>query len=155
MPDSPLHVIINEIRKNYGGKEASLVDIRLIESKYKICSIINTRDTNTAYLRITSYGLNGVNFEDITFDFSGFPNIRNDLSNFVFSISRVLFGLAYGINLSDSANRLIGSIAEPSFDYFDLRDEVSALQSRFADLENKLKEVNKQESQISLFDYNK
>ena len=65
MVDSPIHQIINEIRKRYANKNVSLSDIRNIESKYNVCSLVNVRNDNCAFLRITSFGCDEVVFEDV------------------------------------------------------------------------------------------
>lgn len=106
MLDSPIHELINDIRKRYSGKNVSILDIRNIEDNFKLCSFVNIRNDNCAFLRITSFGFDEVVFEDIVIDLDLIKKF-NSQEELIFNISKVLFNLAYGVVLVDSNESVI------------------------------------------------
>lgn len=153
MADSPIHITINDIRKNYVGKKLSLIDVRIIEDMYHICSIANVRNNNTAFLRITSYGLEGVIFEDVVFDFDGVVKREEDTHTFIFNLSKALYDLVYGIQLIDENMPVLKDYLKPSVSYTDLRKDVKELKEKIGLLELKIKDIqNGKPVQETLFD---
>ena len=83
--NSAFHIIINEIRKKYAGKKASMLDVYDIESTYKISSFMNIRNDNCAFLRITSFGLDEIVFEDIVTNLAFIKPFNKLLEHFFFN----------------------------------------------------------------------
>lgn len=160
MADSPIHIILNDIRKSYSNKKCSMIDIRNIENKYRICSVVNTRANNCAFLRITSYGLKEVLFEDVCLDYSQINADTSDIHRFIYTISKGLYEMAYGVFLEDVNDRLIDEDVEPSIDFFSLEDELSRVNTELervkqecSELKQQLSDLqNNKQSQISIFD---
>ena len=152
MANSPIHEVLNDIRSKYTGMEASILDIRRIEELYKICSILNTRNGDTAYLRITAYGLKGVAFEDICIDFAKFHYDTDDVHQFIFQLSKALYEVAYGVCLIDGADVLIEELKRPSLDFSNLQKELLALQDRCAMLEQQIAALKSGSKQGTIFD---
>ena len=152
MIDSPIHQIINEIRRRYANKNVSLSDIRNIESKYNVCSLVNVRNDNCAFLRITSFGCDEVVFEDVVVDLRLIEKFSNS-EELMFSINKYLFGQAYGVVLVKSDSSVLDvPITEPSFNFATLKADNEALRKRCADLENKLAASDLKNGQMSIFD---
>ena len=152
MVDSPIHQIINEIRKRYANKNVSLSDIRNIESKYNVCSLVNVRNDNCAFLRITSFGCDEVVFEDVVVDLRLIEKFSNS-EELMFNINKYLFGQAYGVVLVKSDGSVLDvPIAEPSFNFATLKADNEALRKKVADLENKLAASDLKNGQMSIFD---
>lgn len=152
MLDSPIHELIAEIRRKFSGKRVSISDIRKIEEKYKLCSFVNVRNDNCAFIRITSFGCGEVTFEDLVFNIDFLKNFKS-LEELMFNINKVLFGNAYDVILVDTKENLLNDpIGEPSFNFETLIEENKRLIKRCTELENKLS--NEKNNQISLFDLN-
>ena len=49
--------IVNELDHYDKKRSASIIDIRAIENAYSLCSIMNIRNDNCAFLRITCFSL--------------------------------------------------------------------------------------------------
>ena len=114
MNSSIIHDIINDIRLNYAGKTVSMIDIRRIENKYKICSIVNTRYQKCAFLRITCYATEEMVFEDVVFDYSAIEIDINDVHEFIFKISKLLYEGAYNVLLVDEYKPKLRKYSRPS-----------------------------------------
>lgn len=152
MADSPIHLLLNDIRIKYSGKKCSLIDIRNIENQYNICSILNTRNDGIACLRITCFGLKQVMFEDICLDSTSLPNNKKDSHNYIFNLNKALYEVAYGIDLDDSSAPLIDDYQQPSIDFYTMEEEIKALKEKCDSLEKQLEKINNDETgQISLF----
>ena len=150
MSNSFLHDLLTDIRKRYSGKEMSILDIRDIEEKYRMCSVANFRFDNCAFLRITSFGSGEVTFEDIVINSKMLENYSEDL---LFNAQRILYELAYGIKLSSENKRFLeGKIEPPPYEFETIRDELDKLRKRCNDLEKKLESTTSRPDQISLFD---
>ena len=151
MIDSPLHELISEIRCRFSGKKASIVDIRNIENTYKLCSFVNTRNDNCAFLRITSFGCGEVVFEDLVLNLDLIKKIESH-DELMFAINKILFENAYGVILIDSDKQLLNyPIEKPTFDFQTINEEIEKLRKRCLELENK---TSNNKEQISLFDFN-
>lgn len=152
MIDSPIHELINDIRTKYTGKRVSMVDIRNIEEKYHLCSILNIRNDTCAFLRITCFGCDEVVFEDVVLNTAIIKN-QSDPTEFMFSLSKLLYENTYGVVLVNSSESVIDApIVEPSYDFHTLKEENERLLKRCNELEMKLENANNHGSQISLFD---
>ena len=152
MTDSPVHLILNDIRKKYSGKKCSMVDIHIIENKYNICSIMNTRNDGTAFLRITCFGLKQIMFEDICLDISNVSCNPERLHNYIFKINKALYEIAYGIKLEDSNEPLLKRHLKPDIDFYTMNNEIKSLKEKSAELEKKVQKINENDNkQISLF----
>ncbi len=152
MTDSPLHLLLNDIRIKYSNKRCSLIDIRNIENQYNICSILNTRNDGIAYLRITSFGLKQVMFEDICLDSNHILNDLNDSHNYIFKLNKALYEVAYGIMLEDEIVPLIKEYQNPSIDFDTMEKEIKTLKEKYDALEEKMRKVDsKEKNQISFF----
>lgn len=154
MAISPIHLILNDIRKSYTGKNVSLIDIRIIENEFRICSIANIRSDGTAFLRITSYGLDEVVFEDVCLDFTHIPQNLIDMHEFIYILNKSLFDLAYGVILVDVSEPLISKYESPSMQLFSLEDEITKLRTKCEELEKNVKKLSDDNVQVSLFDFN-
>lgn len=152
MANSPIHEILNDIRSKYTGSEASILDVRRIEELYKICSILNTRNGDTAYLRITSYGMKGVAFEDICIDFTKFHYDTDDVHQFIFQLSKALYEVAYGVSLVDGADIIIEELQRPNLDFTNLQKELLVLRDRCTMLEQQVASLKSGSKQGSIFD---
>lgn len=152
MLDSPIHELINDIRKRYSGKNTSILDIRRIEDNYKLCSFVNIRNDNCAFLRITSFGFDEVVFEDIVIDLDLIKKF-NSQEELMFDISKVLFNLAYGVVLVDSNESVIDiPIIKPDYDFNTLKEENVKLLKKIEELENKITSSSLKNGQMSIFD---
>jgi len=152
MLDSPIHQLINDIRKRYSGKNASILDIRRIEDNYKLCSFVNIRNDNCAFLRITSFGFDEVVFEDIVIDLDLVKKFSTQ-DELMYNISRTLFNLAYGVILVDSDTTVIDvPIVKPDYDFNTLKEENNRLLKKIEELENKLTSSSLKNGQMSIFD---
>jgi len=152
MADSPLHLLLNDIRIKYSGKKCSLIDIRNIENQYNVCSILNTRNDGIAYLRITSFGLKQVIFEDICLDSTTLSNNHKDSHNYIFNLNKALYEVAYGIVLEDKNIAIIDEYQKPSIDFYAMKEDIKLLKEKCVVLENTIKKVNNNgKEQISLF----
>lgn len=152
MTDSPIHLLLNDIRIKYSGKKCSLIDIRNIENQYNVCSILNTRNDGIAYLRITSFGLKQVMFEDICIDTATLSNNQKDSHNYIFNLNKALYEVAYGIILEDRNIPIIDEYQKPSIDFYTIKEDIKSLKEKFSILENNIKKVNSNgKEQISLF----
>lgn len=152
MANSPIHEILNDIRSKYTGLEVSILDIRRIEELFKICSILNTRNGDTAYLRITAYGMRGVAFEDICIDFTKFHFNADDVHCFIFQLSKALYEVAYGVHLIDGSEILVEELKRPNLDFSNLQKELLALQDRCAMLEQQVASLKSGSKQGTIFD---
>lgn len=152
MVDSPIHELITDIRKRYTGKNVSMVDIRNIEEKYHLCSILNIRNDTCAFLRITSFGCDEVDFEDIVLNIDIVED-KSDTEKLMFLLNKLLYEIAYGVILIKSNESVLNvPIVNPSYDFHTLKEENERLQKRCNELEAKLESSNNHGSQISLFD---
>lgn len=152
MLDSPIHELINDIRKRYSGKNVSILDIRNIEDNFKLCSFVNIRNDNCAFLRITSFGFDEVVFEDIVIDLDLIKKF-NSQEELIFNISKVLFNLAYGVVLVDSNESVIDiPIIKPDYDFNTLKEENAKLLKKIEELENKITSSSLKNGQMSIFD---
>ena len=152
MIDSPIHELLTDIRKKYTGKDVSMVDIRNIEEKYHLCSMLNIRNDTCAFLRITCFGCDEVVFEDIVLNTDLFID-KSDVEVLMFSLNKLLYETAYGVNLIKSNKSIIDiPITNPSYDFHTLREENERLTKRCLDLENKIENLTNRGEQISLFD---
>lgn len=152
MLDSPIHELINDIRKRYSGKKVSILDIRNIEDNFKLCSFVNIRNDNCAFLRITSFGFDEVVFEDIVIDLDLIKKF-NSQEELMFNISKVLFNLAYGVVLVDSNESVIDiPIIKPDYDFNTLKEENVKLLKKIEELENKITSSSLKNGQMSIFD---
>lgn len=151
MIDSPIHELINDIRTKYTGKKVSMVDIRNIEGKYHLCSILNIRNDTCAFLRITCFGCDEVVFEDVVLNTEIIKD-QSDPAEFMFTISKLLYENTYGVVLVNSSDSVIDiKIANPSYDFHTLKEENERLVKRCDELEAKLESANNHGSQMSLF----
>ena len=151
MSNSFLHDLLTDIRKRYSGKEMSILDIRDIEEKYRMCSVANFRFDNCAFLRITSYGTGEVTFEDIVINSKMLEGFSQD--ELLFGAQKILYELAYGIKLSNENRRFLnGKIDPPPYEFETIRDELEKLRKRCSDLEKKLESATGKPDQISLFE---
>ena len=149
---SPIHELINDIRKKYTGKSVSIIDVRNIEEKYKLCSMTNIRNDNCAFLRITSFGLDEVVFEDVVVDLNLIKEFDSQ-ETLMFNINKVLLNMAYGVNLVESNESVINvPITSPSFDFTTLKEENVRLNKKIEELESKIANLSMKNGQISLFD---
>jgi hypothetical protein len=149
MIESPVHYILNEIRVNFSNVSVTIIDIRKIEYKYKISSILNIKENNKVVLRITSFSLKGVNFEDISIDMAGIePNKFGQEKYFL--IQKYIYEIAYGVKLVDNSETLIdlNDISDLSYDDFETR--LSALEKRLDEIELESKGQNKSQN-LTLF----
>ena len=151
MADSPIHLILNDIRIKYSGKKCSLIDVRNIENQYNICSILNIRNDGIASLRITSFGLKQVVFEDISIKLSHISLDEKNPHNYIFNLNKALYDIAYGIELIDDNIRMIEEYLNPNIDFYTMQDEIMRLKEKCIELEKQLKNNNKVDQQISLF----
>lgn len=152
MAESVFHELIMDIRKRYTGKKVSIFDIRTIEDKYRICSIVNFRNGNCAFLRITSFGYKEVVFEDIVLDTDLIKPFVS-IDDLIFKSQCALYELAYGVKLVQSDGSVIDcKIEDPGFDFDSLQDEVELLRKKCSELELKLEAATTRKDQISLFD---
>lgn len=151
MSNSILHDLLTDIRKRYSGKDVSILDIRDIEEKYRLCSVVNFRFDNSAFLRITSYGTGEVTFEDIVVN-SKVLELKGTQEDVLFNAQRILYDLAYGVKLLNENKRFLeGKIDNPPYNFETIRDEVVMLRKKCEDLERKL-DAAKNPDRISLFD---
>lgn len=148
MIESPLHFIINEVRNKYSGKSISNTDLRKIEYNYKICSILNFRDNNIASLRITSFGIKGVNFEEIQLDLN-FLDSQDSLGNKLFCIYRMLYKMAYDIDLNESRESTLEIDELVKIDFTDIQSKIEKIEASIEILEEKISKANN----TSLFDF--
>ena len=152
MADSPIHLLLNDIRIKYSGKKCSLIDVRNIENQYNICSILNTRNDGIASLRITSFGLKQVVFEDISVDLFHISFDENNPHNYIFNLNKSLYEIAYGIELIDDNIKMIDEYRKTDIDFYTMQDEIMRLKEKCVELEQQLKKDNKgDQQQISLF----
>ena len=154
--NSPFHIIINEIREKYGGKEVSILDIYDIETAYKLCSTTNIRNDNCAFLRITCFGLDEIVFEDIV---TKVDLIQNDkkmtFDELDFEIKKVLYRQAYGVILLEVNEKMFTSEDhKPSFSFIADKEEVIRLKQKCLELENEIKRLCNKNVQQSFFDLN-
>jgi len=149
MIESPVHYILNEIRVNFSNVSVTIIDIRKIEYKYKISSILNIKENNKVVLRITSFSLKGVNFEDISIDMAGIEPNKFDQEKY-FLIQKYIYEIAYGVKLVDNSETLIdlNDISDLSYDDFETR--LSALEKRLDEIELESKGQNKSQN-LTLF----
>ncbi len=150
MTDSPVHLLLNDIRKKYSGKKCSMIDIHIIESQYNVCSILNTRNDGIAFLRITCFGLKQVMFEDICLDISTISCNPEKLHNYIFKIEKALYEMAYGVKLVDDNVALLKRHVKPTVDFFTMNEEISNLKKKSKELEEKVDKLGN-DRQISLF----
>ena len=152
MVDSPIHLLLNDIRVKYSGKKCSLLDIRNIENQYNICSILNTRCDGVAFLRVTCFGLKQVVFEDICLDQTPIISDTKNLHNYIFNLNKMLYEVAYGIYLEDSNITLLDEYIEPDIDFHTMCEEIKNLKEKCNELEKQVEKIeNNENKQISLF----
>ena len=154
MIDSPIHELLTDIRKKYTGKKVSIIDIRNIEEKYHLCSLMNIRNDGCAFLRITSFGCDEVVFEDIVIN-TNLVNKDTSIDDLMFKLNQLLYENAYGVVLIKSDKSIIDvPITMPSYDFHTLKEENNRLSKKCEELELKLESINNKGTQISLFDSN-
>jgi hypothetical protein len=143
MIESPIHYIISEIRDKYSNKDVSILDIRRLEFNYKICSIMSIRNNDSVVIRLTSFGFNGVNFEDFSIDISKLNLSSLNLDN-LFEINRISYNLIYGVKLVNENTYLLK---------FEKNNEISFndIESRVIEIENKLKKIENNQGNYTLF----
>lgn len=150
--NSAFHIIINEIRTKYAGKKASMLDVYDIESTYKISSFMNIRNDNCAFLRITSFGLDEIVFEDIVTNLAFIKRNFSQYEDLDFEIKKMLYNQAYGIVLEKDNNRFMdSSLHKASFDFKTDREEIIRLKKKCEELEKEIAR-SKGSRQQSLFD---
>ena len=150
MANSYFHDVLTEIRKRYTGKRASILDVRNIEEKYHLCSIVNFRNDNCAFLRITSSGTGEIIFEDIVINIELIKPFTNS-NELLFNSQKIMYELAYGLKIVDSSESLIEKIEEPSIEFQTMKEEIKKLIKERNELINKLDYATKR-NQMSLFD---
>ena len=138
--NSTFHIVINDIRTKYSGKNVSIYDIYDIEETYKMCSIVNVRNDNCAFLRITFFGFDEVVFEDIVTNIE-LVKKYSTFDDLDYELKRILYGQAYGVVLvNDHKKYLDKDIHKPSFDFSTDKEEIKRLKKRCEDLEKELHE---------------
>lgn len=153
--NSAFHIIINEIRKKYAGKHASMLDIFDIERAYNLCSMINIRNDNCAFLRITSFGLDEVVFEDVVSNLDLIKKNDFDYANLDFEIKKALYFEVYGIYLENENKRFMEPDAhKPTIDFKTDKDEIERLRKKCDELQKEVDKLkgSRQQSLFDLFD---
>lgn len=149
MIESPVHYILNEIRVKFSNVSVTIIDIRKIEYKYKISSILNIKENNMVVLRITSFSLKGVNFEDISIDMAGLESNKFDQEKY-FLIQKYIYEIAYGVKLVDNSETLIDLSDISDLSYDDFENRLIALEKRLDEIELESKSQNKSQN-LTLF----
>ena len=91
--------------------------------------------------------------DDIFSDVSGIIGTTPVNFSCIFNINKILFNLAYGVNLVESDSSVIDvQITNPSFDFNTLIEENIRLTKKIEELEIKLANSSMKNGQISLFD---
>ena len=150
--NSAFHIIINEIRKKYAGKHASMLDVFDIEKAYNLCSMTNIRNDNCAFLRITSFGLDEVIFEDVVTNLDLIKSTELDYASLDFEIKKALYFEVYGVYLEKDNKRFMEpSMHKPSIDFKTDKDEIAKLRKKCDELQKEVDKLKGSEQQ-SLFD---
>ena len=150
--NSSFHIIINEIRNKYAGKQVSLLDIFEIEKAYNICSIVNIRNDNCAFLRITSYGLDEIVFEDIVTNLDIVKKHITLYSDLDFEIKKILYDEAYGVLLEKGNDKFLKDFHhKPDINFNTYKEEIARLKRKCEELEKENSKLKGTEQQ-SLFD---